>query len=64
MVNKKLVQSYLECGDYFRELSKNKAKELEDGEIAEKGTMDVMGEFPSNCSNFESNISRPSRQSL
>jgi hypothetical protein len=44
-VNKKLVQSYFECEDYLKELSENKVRELECGERAEKGTMDLMGSY-------------------
>jgi hypothetical protein len=63
-VNKKLVQSYFECGDYFKELSENKVRELEYGETAEKGTMDVMGNSTLDRANIESNINRPSSQGL
>ena len=42
-LTKKLVQSYFECADYFKELSEYKVKQLESGEKAEQGTMDLMG---------------------
>jgi hypothetical protein len=45
-LHKKLVQSFFECGDYFRELSEYKTHLLERGETAEKGTMDLMGSIP------------------
>jgi len=39
------VQSFYECSDYFRELSEYKLQQIEQGEKAEDGTMDLMGKF-------------------
>jgi hypothetical protein len=42
-VHRKLVKSYFECADYFKELSEYKVEQLKNGEKAEEGTMDLMG---------------------
>ncbi len=42
-VPKKIVRSYFECADYFKELSEYKVEQLERGEEASQGTMDLMG---------------------
>lgn len=42
-LHKKLLRAYFECGDYFRELSEYKIQQIDRGEAAEKGTMDIMG---------------------
>jgi len=42
-LHKKLLRSYVECSDYFSELSEFKVRQLGRGETTEKGTMDVMG---------------------
>lgn len=41
--HKKLVQSYVECSEYLKELCDYKVHQLERGEKAENGTMDLMG---------------------
>ncbi|KAH8815558.1 cytochrome P450 monooxygenase-like protein [Xylogone sp. PMI_703] len=40
--HKAISQAYSECGDYFKELSEYKIKQLALGEEAEKGSMDLM----------------------
>jgi cytochrome P450 len=42
-LHKKLVQSYFECADYFKELSEHKVKQLASGEKEDTGIMDLMG---------------------
>ncbi|KAE8444471.1 hypothetical protein EG329_000562 [Mollisiaceae sp. DMI_Dod_QoI] len=42
-LHKKLLRAYSECTDYFSELSEYKLQQIERGETAEKGTMDIMG---------------------
>jgi hypothetical protein len=41
--HKKLITAFIECGDYFKELSEYKSKQMASGLSAEKGTMDLMG---------------------
>jgi hypothetical protein len=40
------MQAFIECGDYFKELSEYKSKQLAGGVSAGKGTMDLMGKSP------------------
>lgn len=42
-LHKKLLRAYSEYSDYFTELSEYKLKQIERGEVEEKGTMDIMG---------------------
>lgn len=62
-VHKKLVQSYFECADYFKELLEYKVDQLARGEKAEEGTMDLMGNYFQWSREF-SNISRASDQCI
>ena len=39
------MQAFIECGDYFKELSEYKSKQLACGVSAGKGTMDLMGKI-------------------
>lgn len=43
--HKKLMTAFTECGDYFKELSEYKSKQMASGLSAEKGTMDLMGKL-------------------
>jgi hypothetical protein len=58
------MQSYTECEDYLRELSVKKVQQLESGETAEKGTMDLLGRCKQCDFRLSPNINRPSCQSF
>lgn len=61
-VNEKLVQSYFECGDYYKELTETRVKEIASGEAAERGTIDVIGNSITHPPTLETNMSRTSYQ--
>jgi cytochrome P450 len=64
--HKKLVKSYSECADYFKELSEYKVAQLERGEKAEQSTMDLMGKqiLASSFHRSHSNVDRHTRQGI
>lgn len=45
-IHKTVYQAFRECGEYFKELSEHKSKQLAHGEEAEKGSMDLMSTVP------------------
>jgi hypothetical protein len=39
------MTAFVECGDYFKELSQYKSDQIASGLSAEEGTMDLMGKL-------------------